>query len=67
MSLLQPQAEGIPLPTVTEVSQPFWDGCARGELLVPALAVRPHHLDPGGDVPLVRVRRVHVGTRRGQG
>ena len=35
MSLLQPQAGGIPLPTVTEVSQPFWDGCARGELRFP--------------------------------
>lgn len=33
MTLLQPQADGIPLPTVTDQSKPFWDGCARGELL----------------------------------
>ena len=33
MTKLAPQADGIPRPTVTEVSQPFWDGCARGELL----------------------------------
>jgi uncharacterized OB-fold protein len=33
VTLLAPQPEGIPLPTVTEVSKPFWDGCARGELL----------------------------------
>lgn len=31
--VLLPQAEGIPLPNPTPVSQPFWDGCARGELL----------------------------------
>ena len=30
---LAPQRHGIPLPKPTEVSQPFWDGCARGELL----------------------------------
>jgi uncharacterized OB-fold protein len=33
VTLLAPQPDGIPLPTVTEVSAPFWDGCARGELL----------------------------------
>jgi uncharacterized OB-fold protein len=33
MTLLAPQPDGITLPTVTDVSRPFWDGCARGELL----------------------------------
>jgi uncharacterized protein len=33
VTLLAPQPDGIPLPTVTDVSRPFWDGCARGELL----------------------------------
>jgi uncharacterized OB-fold protein len=32
MSLDQQHA-GIPLPEPTVVSQPFWDGCRRGELL----------------------------------
>ena len=32
MTLLEPQREGIPLPVPTVTSQPFWDGCARGEL-----------------------------------
>ena len=30
--LLQPQRTGIPLPTPTPVSAPFWAGCADGEL-----------------------------------
>ena len=33
MTILQPQTEGIPLPNPSPVSQPFWDGTARGELL----------------------------------
>jgi len=30
--LLQPQRAGIPLPRPTPVSEPFWAGCAAGEL-----------------------------------
>jgi uncharacterized OB-fold protein len=30
--MLLPQKAGIPLPHPTPVSQPFWDGCALGEL-----------------------------------
>ena len=30
--LLLPQQAGIPLPTTTPVSEPFWAGCAAGEL-----------------------------------
>jgi hypothetical protein len=33
VTLLEPQREGIPLPVPTATSQPFWDGCGRGELL----------------------------------
>jgi len=33
VTLLAPQPDGITLPTSTDVSRPFWDGCARGELL----------------------------------
>lgn len=33
MTLLAPQPEGIPLPTASEMSRPYWEGCARGELL----------------------------------
>ena len=33
MTILEPQDEGIPLPRPTVVSRPFWEGCARGELL----------------------------------
>jgi uncharacterized protein len=32
MMVLHPQRSGIPLPEPTPASQPFWDGCAVGEL-----------------------------------
>lgn len=32
MTVLEPQRAGIPLPTPTPVSRPFWAGCAEGEL-----------------------------------
>ena len=32
MTLLVPQTEGIPLPTPSEMSTPYWEGCAVGEL-----------------------------------
>jgi len=32
MTLLHPQPPGIPLPTPSPLTQPFWDGCARREL-----------------------------------
>ena len=33
MTMLEPHPEGIPLPHPTLISQPYWDGCGRGELL----------------------------------
>ncbi len=33
MTLLEPQRGAIPLPVPNLVSQPYWDGCNRGELL----------------------------------
>lgn len=33
MSQLRPHPIGIPLPSPTPVSRPFWDGCRRGALL----------------------------------
>ncbi|MYB42857.1 MAG: hypothetical protein F4X76_11890 [Chloroflexi bacterium] len=33
-AVLQPQPEGIPLPYPTPVSEPHWEGCKRGELMV---------------------------------
>jgi uncharacterized OB-fold protein len=33
VTLLVPQPEGIPTPAPSEVSRPYWEGCARGELL----------------------------------
>ena len=33
MTMLVPQAEGIPLPRVSDISREFWDGCADGRLL----------------------------------
>jgi uncharacterized OB-fold protein len=33
VTTLQPQTGAIPLPTPSELSRPFWDGCNRGELL----------------------------------
>ncbi len=33
MTLLLPQTPAIPHPTPSVVSQPYWDGCRRGELL----------------------------------
>ncbi|MGE0877505.1 MAG: Zn-ribbon domain-containing OB-fold protein [Acidimicrobiia bacterium] len=31
--MLEPQREGIPLPVPSLISQPFWDACARNELI----------------------------------
>jgi len=31
--MLEPQAIGIPVPNPSAASKPYWDGCARGELL----------------------------------
>jgi uncharacterized OB-fold protein len=33
MSVLKPHPEGIPLPQPTVISEEFWDGCVRGELM----------------------------------
>jgi uncharacterized OB-fold protein len=33
MTILQPQAGNIPRPFPTVISRPYWEGCARGELL----------------------------------
>ena len=33
-AVLQPQPEGIPLPRPSTVSEPHWEGCKRGELMV---------------------------------
>jgi uncharacterized OB-fold protein len=33
MSILLPQMGDIPIPQSSPISQPYWDGCARGELL----------------------------------
>lgn len=32
MSELRPQPPGIPVPVPSRFSQPYWDGCAKGEL-----------------------------------
>jgi uncharacterized OB-fold protein len=32
VTVLRPQRPGIPLPQPTPLSQPFWDGCAAGQL-----------------------------------
>jgi uncharacterized OB-fold protein len=31
--VLQPHPEGIPVPSPSPISRPYWDGCRRGELL----------------------------------
>lgn len=31
--MLRPHPEGIPLPSSTPLSQPYWDGCLRGDLM----------------------------------
>jgi uncharacterized OB-fold protein len=31
--MLQPQAPGIPVPTPSSTSAPYWDACRRGELV----------------------------------
>lgn len=33
MTMLEPQTDGIPLPSPTPTSAPFWDACAEGRLL----------------------------------
>jgi uncharacterized OB-fold protein len=32
MTILEPQSGAIPKPTPGPLTQPYWDGCARGEL-----------------------------------
>ncbi|MFI0354939.1 Zn-ribbon domain-containing OB-fold protein [Actinomadura sp. 9N407] len=45
--MLEPQRPGIPLPAPTPVSQPFWDGCAVGELRYQRCAACKHaEFDP---------------------
>jgi len=39
VTLLQPQPVGIPLPKPSPLTQPFWDGCAAGELRYQECAV----------------------------
>jgi uncharacterized OB-fold protein len=44
--------EGLLLPVPTPESQPFWDGCARGELLLPrCTACRRFHFFPRSFCP----------------
>jgi len=33
VTVLQPHPIGIPVPTPSPISRPFWEGCRRGELL----------------------------------
>jgi uncharacterized protein len=33
MTMLRPHPLGIPLPTPSRISRPFWDGCRQGTLL----------------------------------
>lgn len=33
MTRLEPQSEGVPLPQPSSWSRPFWDACARGQLI----------------------------------
>lgn len=33
MTRLEPHRAGVPLPRPTVVSKPYWEGCARGELI----------------------------------
>jgi len=33
--VLEPQPRGIPLPRPSDRSQPFWDGCRQGRLVLP--------------------------------
>jgi uncharacterized OB-fold protein len=48
VSQLRPQRAGIPLPAVTLLSRPFWDGCADGVLRYQACEVCGHAMsDPG--------------------
>jgi uncharacterized OB-fold protein len=48
MSILRPQPAGIPLPAASELSRPYWDGCAKGRLTYQAcLACGTSMSDPG--------------------
>jgi len=57
MTLLKPQTGDIPVPYPSVVSRPFWDGCARGELLYQRCA------DCGGITHTPAVMCAHCTTR----
>ncbi|HLM19308.1 MAG TPA: Zn-ribbon domain-containing OB-fold protein [Acidimicrobiia bacterium] len=42
MTLLQPQTGKVPVPHPGTLTQPYWDGCARGELLFQRCGVCGH-------------------------
>jgi uncharacterized OB-fold protein len=48
VTVLRPQRSGIPLPVVSELSRPYWDGCAEGKLTYQACQVCGTSMsDPG--------------------
>lgn len=58
MTLLAPQPRDIPAPVPGGVSEPYWDGCARGELLFQRC------LDCGGATHTPAVMCAHCTSRR---
>jgi len=68
MTILRPQASGIPLPAITELSRPYWDGCARGRLLYQSCGSCGAALsDPGYICRWCHARDLHWQESSGSG
>ena len=68
MTLLTPQAPGIPVPRPTELTKTFWDGCAGGKLLYQRCASCGIAVfNPGSLCPACRSRALAWRESEGRG
>ncbi len=68
MTRLGPQPAGIPVPHPSQWSQPFWDGCAMGELRYQRCASCGQALfNPGPICRRCRSRDLHWQVSQGKG
>jgi uncharacterized OB-fold protein len=67
-ALLQPQPPGIPLPTPSRLSMPFWDGCRDGQLRFQRCeGCRSAIFNPSPICPWCRGRQLRWETSAGRG
>ncbi len=68
MTLLQPQTGKVPVPHPGTLTQPYWDGCARHELLFQRCGVCGHATHtPAYLCSQLHRAGPHLGEERGHG